>query len=170
MSTFLLTSLHHVIQGWEASVNPGADGAQNQDGRQVGISHERSPQQAAPLIHAVHISRHSHHQVVGQWEASVLTPPAVEGHSDIETCNTNKNNTFLIRANLFSSSRFGPDRAAPGRLTQQKQNWDEVGVGELVTVEGDALKDLLLLWREHKPVGESQAQRTSTDVCREQQD
>lgn len=54
-----------------------------------------------------------------------------------------------------------PDRATAGRLTQHKQNWYEVGVGKLVTVEGDSFKDLLLLWREHKPAGRSGAEWTS---------
>ncbi len=44
------------------------------------------------------------------------------------------------------------DRASSVRLTQNKQNWDEAGVGELITVKGDVLKQILLLWREHEPV------------------
>lgn len=89
-NSFLLTGLHHVIQSWEASVNPGADGAQDQDRGQVGVSHESSPQQPASLVLAVHISRHNHHQVVRQREAGVLAPPAVEGHGYIEACNRKK--------------------------------------------------------------------------------
>lgn len=54
------------------------------------------------------------------------------------------------------------------RLAQHKQNRDEVGVGELVTVEGDALKDLPLLWREHKPAGaKSQGSAEEAQTCAE---
>lgn len=52
------------------------------------------------------------------------------------------------------------DRASSIRLTQYKQNWDEVGVGELVTVKGDTLKQILLLWCEEEPVRKRKA---STD-------
>lgn len=38
------------------------------------------------------------------------------------------------------------------RLTQHKQNWDEVGVGELIAVKANALKQIFLVCCEHEPV------------------
>lgn len=38
------------------------------------------------------------------------------------------------------------------RLTQYKRHWDEVGVSELITVKGNTLKQILLLWCKKEPV------------------
>lgn len=74
-----------MLQGGEAPADPGADGAQDEDRRQVGVSHERAAQQAAALVPAVHAPGHHHHQVVGQREARVLAPPAVESQGHVKS-------------------------------------------------------------------------------------
>lgn len=75
-----------MVQGREPLQDPGADGAQDQDRGQVGISHEGPAQEPARLVGPVDVSRHHHHQVVGQREAGVLTPPPVEAQGHIKTC------------------------------------------------------------------------------------
>ena len=82
----LLTGVYDVLEGGEPLADPRADGAQDEDRRQVRISHQRAPQQASPLVSAVHIPRHHHHQVVRQREAGVLTPPSVEGQGHVKSC------------------------------------------------------------------------------------
>lgn len=84
-SGFVPTCLHDVLQRWEAFADSGADGAEDQDRRQVGVPHEGPTQQATPVVDAVHVSRHHHHQVVRQREAGVLTPPTGEGLVHVET-------------------------------------------------------------------------------------
>lgn len=55
-------------------------------------------------------------------------------------------------------------------LTQYKQHRDEVGVGELITIQGDALKKILLLWCEHEPdVKTPNIYLTTLLCCRKQQ-
>lgn len=83
-ATVVLTSIHYLIQSWEALVNSCADGAENKNWGEVGVSHECSTQQTTPLIRAVDVPRHHHHQVVRQRKAGVLTPPAIKGHGHIE--------------------------------------------------------------------------------------
>lgn len=45
-----LTSLHHVVHGGEALENGRADGAEDEQGRQAGVAHHGSSQQAAALV------------------------------------------------------------------------------------------------------------------------
>lgn len=105
-STVGLTSLHNVLQRGEPLADSGADGAQDEDWRQVCVPHEGSSQQATPLVRPVHVSGHHHHQVVGQREAGVLTPPAVEGQGHIETWDKNKEmKTMVFQILLFFETK-----------------------------------------------------------------
>lgn len=46
---------------------------------------------------------------------------------------------------------FGSDRRGSAGRTQNKQDRDEVGVGELVAVKSDSLEQFLLLGGQEKP-------------------
>lgn len=80
---------------------------------------------------------HHHHQVVRQREAGVLTPPPVKGQGHIETC-------YKRQGFIFRSGPCETKLVCLFSLTEHKQNRDEVGVGELVAVKGDTLKQILL--------------------------
>jgi len=81
-----LTRFHHVVHGGEALEHPGADGAQDEDCRQVGVADEGAPQDPAPLVLAVDVAGDDTHELVGQGDAGVLGPPPVDDQGDIKTC------------------------------------------------------------------------------------
>lgn len=80
-----LTSLHHVVNGGEALEHGRADGAEDEQGRQAGVAHHGSSQQAAALVAALEAPRQDAHEPIGQRDAGVLAPPAIHHQGHVET-------------------------------------------------------------------------------------
>lgn len=140
-----------MIQSWETLVNPCADGSENKNWGQVGISHECPSQKTTPFIHAVDIPRYSHHQIIRQWETGVLSPPAVERHSHIETYKEAiKQKRRLTFDDILHTTRsIG--------LTKHKRNWDKTDISKLITIKCNPFKYILLVGCQHKPAMKSKS-------------
>ncbi len=86
MSLCLLTSLHHVVHGGETFEHGRADRAEDEQGRQTGVAHHGSSQQAASLVAPLEAPRQDAHEPVRERDAGVLAPPPVHHQGHIETC------------------------------------------------------------------------------------
>lgn len=83
---WLLTSLHHVVHGGETFEYGRADRAEDQQGRQTGVAHHGSSQQAASLVTPLEAPWQDAHEPVRERDAGVLAPPPVHHQGHIETC------------------------------------------------------------------------------------
>lgn len=81
----VLTSLHHVVHGGETFEHGRADGAEDEQGRQTGVTHHGSSQQAASLVAPLEAPRQDAHEPVRERDAGVLAPPPVHHQGHIET-------------------------------------------------------------------------------------
>lgn len=75
-----------MVDGGETFEHSCADRAQDEQGRQTGVTHHGSSQQAASLVAPLEAPRQNAHERVGERDAGVLTPPAVHHQGHIETC------------------------------------------------------------------------------------
>ncbi len=66
-----------MIHGGESLEDGRADGAQDQERGQTGVTHQRAAQQPAVLVPALNAPRERAHDPVRQRERGVLIPPAV---------------------------------------------------------------------------------------------
>lgn len=75
-----------MVHGGEALEYGRADGAEDEQGRQTGVTHHGPSQQAAALVGPLEAPRQDAHEPVGERDAGVLAPPPVHHQGHIETC------------------------------------------------------------------------------------
>lgn len=93
----IFTCFHDVVPGRETFAHTRTDGAEDQDGGQVCVSHQRAPQHASSLVSPVDVPGHDHHKVVRQREICVLTPPTIKGQGHVESWNKHRESAFVER-------------------------------------------------------------------------
>lgn len=85
------TCFHHMVHRREPLVHSRAHGAEDEQGREVDVAHQRPPEQAAVLVAPVDTAGDEEHQPVRPGQVHKLVPPSVHYESDIKPCRVTGN-------------------------------------------------------------------------------
>lgn len=80
------TCFDHVVHGRKPLVHRCAYGAEDEQGREVDIAHQRPSEQAPMLVAPVDTAGDEEHEPVRPRQIHKLVPPSVHYQSDIEPC------------------------------------------------------------------------------------
>lgn len=87
--------MYQVLHGGKPLIDSSADGAVNEDARQVGITHQTPADQPGTFICSADMSPHQHRQAVWPWDALKLPPPSRYHQGHIKTWLTQTNEHVL---------------------------------------------------------------------------
>lgn len=140
-----------MIHGGESLIDGRADGAIDQNARQVGVTHQSSADESGPLVSPSHVPAYQRRQPVGPRDALELTPPSRHHQSHVETCSSTGYSSHLTFHLCVTCI-----------LTQHKRDGDELSV--LITVDGELLEHPPLSVIQHTPVNQTLNVHTGTMI------
>lgn len=91
------TSLHEVVQGREAHLDPRRDHGEDHGQAQAHVPHDGAAHEAAALVLAVDVGADEHGDGVGPGDARVLVPPALHDDGDIEAQHERQRDQVAVR-------------------------------------------------------------------------
>lgn len=97
------TCFHHVVHRRKAFVHRGAHGAEDEQGREIDVAHQRPAEQAPVLVPAVHAAGDEKHQPVWPRQVHKLVPPSVHDQSNVKPCRITGNYKALFFVCLFTA-------------------------------------------------------------------
>lgn len=82
------TCFDHVVHGGKPFVHRGAHRAEDEQGCEVDVAHQRPPEQAPMLVAPVDTAGDEEHEPVWPGQIHKLVPPSVHYQGDVEPCGT----------------------------------------------------------------------------------
>lgn len=144
------TCLDHVIHGREAFADSGADGAEDEERRQVNVTYQCPAQQAAIFIFTLNTTGDVKHESVRPGQVNELIPPSIhhqshikaqdEGDGDLLGVFVTVHGKFLKQSPLILG-QDDPVYDAENSVEQSKQ--DELSVQQLVDAPPPAQQQLV---------------------------
>lgn len=111
------TCFNHMVHRRKPFVHSRAHRAEDEQGREIDIAHQRPSEQAPVLVASVNAAGYEEHQSVWPGQVHELVPPSVHHQSNIKPCRRTRNYKTI------SYSRHMADADAFSRILAFYRDW-----------------------------------------------